>query len=144
MWELPESGIEPISPALAGGFFTTDPPWKPLNEFLKAKCELASVEQLELQHMGILHVFTSYFHGPLPGADEKEWGSSQKARESPPQWHRHAGDYLLLPRCLHMVSHACLDSPLVGSKNFTPLRGRAVNLLTPQGQGENLLVWRRV
>ena len=79
-----------------------------LREFLKAKCELASVEQLELQHTGILHLFTSYFHGSLPGVDEKDWGRSQKARGSPTQWHRHAGDYLLLLRGLHLVSHACL------------------------------------
>ena len=26
MWCLPRSGIEPVSPALAGGFFTTEPP----------------------------------------------------------------------------------------------------------------------
>ena len=26
MWDLPGSGIELVSPALAGGFFTTDPP----------------------------------------------------------------------------------------------------------------------
>ena len=26
MWDLPRSGIEPMSPALAGGFFTTEPP----------------------------------------------------------------------------------------------------------------------
>ena len=134
MRDLPGSGIEPVSPALAGGFFTTDPPWKPLNEFLKAKCELASVEQLELQHTGILHLFTSYFHGSLPGVDEKDWGRSQKARGSPTQWHRHAGDYLLLLRGLHLVSHACLHSPLVGSKNFIPLRGRAVHLFTPRDQ----------
>ena len=30
MRELPGSGIEPASPALAGGFFTTEPPAKPL------------------------------------------------------------------------------------------------------------------
>ena len=29
MWGLPRSGMEPVSPALAGGFFTTDPPGKP-------------------------------------------------------------------------------------------------------------------
>ena len=28
MWDLPRSGIEPVSPALAGGFFTTVPPGK--------------------------------------------------------------------------------------------------------------------
>ena len=27
--DLPDSGIKPKSPALAGGFFTTDPPGKP-------------------------------------------------------------------------------------------------------------------
>ena len=27
--DLPEPGIEPVSPALAGGFFTTEPPEKP-------------------------------------------------------------------------------------------------------------------
>ena len=27
--DFPDSGIKPASPALAGGFFTTEPPWKP-------------------------------------------------------------------------------------------------------------------
>ena len=134
MWDLPGSGIKPVSLALAGRFSTTDPPRKPLSEFLKAKCELASVEQLKLQHMGILHLFTSCFHGPLLGVDEKDWGSSQKARERSPQQHRQVGDYLLLLWGLHLVSHACLDSPLVGSKNFTPLGGRAVNFSPPRDQ----------
>ena len=30
MWDLSRSEIEPVSPALAGGFFTTEPPEKPL------------------------------------------------------------------------------------------------------------------
>ena len=29
--DLPGPGIEPLSPALTGGFFTTEPPGKPLN-----------------------------------------------------------------------------------------------------------------
>ena len=29
MWDLPGSGIEPVSPALTGGFFTTEPRGKP-------------------------------------------------------------------------------------------------------------------
>ena len=29
MWALPGSGIEPMSPAVAGSFFTTEPPGKP-------------------------------------------------------------------------------------------------------------------
>ena len=30
MWDLPGSEIEPEAPALAGGFFTTEPPGNPL------------------------------------------------------------------------------------------------------------------
>ena len=30
MWDLPRPGLEPVSPALAGGFLTTAPPGKPL------------------------------------------------------------------------------------------------------------------
>ena len=29
MWDLPGPGFEPLSPALAGGFLTTEPPGKP-------------------------------------------------------------------------------------------------------------------
>ena len=28
--DLPDLGIEPASPALVGGCFTTEPPWKPI------------------------------------------------------------------------------------------------------------------
>ena len=28
MWDLPRTGLEPVSPALAGGFLTTAPPGK--------------------------------------------------------------------------------------------------------------------
>ena len=31
MWDLPGPGLEPVSPALAGGFPTTAPPGKPRN-----------------------------------------------------------------------------------------------------------------
>jgi len=34
MCDLPKSGIEPVSPALAGGVFTTEPPGMPLNPIL--------------------------------------------------------------------------------------------------------------
>ena len=30
MWDLPGPGLEPVSPALAGGFSTTAPPGKPV------------------------------------------------------------------------------------------------------------------
>ena len=35
MWDLPGPGIESVSPALVSGFFTTEPPGKPLVLFLK-------------------------------------------------------------------------------------------------------------
>ena len=35
MWVLPGPGIEPVSPALTGGFLTTAPPGKPLANILK-------------------------------------------------------------------------------------------------------------
>ena len=34
MWELPGPGIEPVSPVLAGGFFITEPPGKPITSVL--------------------------------------------------------------------------------------------------------------
>ena len=35
MWNLPEPGIKPTSPALAGGFYTTEPLGKPSGDFFK-------------------------------------------------------------------------------------------------------------
>ena len=35
MWDLPRPGIESVSPALAGWFFTTEPPGKPYQNILK-------------------------------------------------------------------------------------------------------------
>ena len=34
MWDLPKPGLEPASPALAGGFSTTAPPGKPASFIL--------------------------------------------------------------------------------------------------------------
>ena len=33
MWDLPRPGLEPVSPALAGGFLTTAPPGKSLKPY---------------------------------------------------------------------------------------------------------------
>ena len=35
MWDLPGPGLEPMSPALAGGFLTTAPSGKPSDKFLR-------------------------------------------------------------------------------------------------------------
>ena len=36
IWDLPRTGLEPVSPALAGGFLTTAPPGKPWSPIFKA------------------------------------------------------------------------------------------------------------
>jgi len=41
MWDLPGSGIEPVASALAGGFFTTEPPGKPYVLILPCVCHFA-------------------------------------------------------------------------------------------------------
>ena len=38
MWGFPGSGIEHVSPALAGGFFITEPPGEPLNNSFLIEC----------------------------------------------------------------------------------------------------------
>ena len=45
MWDLPRSGIEPVSPALAGRFFTTEPPGKPWEQVL-----MRMFQMLQPQH----------------------------------------------------------------------------------------------
>ena len=43
--DLPDPGIEPVSPALAGGFFVTEPPGKPTLELKKKLCEVSQTEE---------------------------------------------------------------------------------------------------
>ena len=37
MWDLPRPGLEPMSPALAGGLSTTAPPGKPVYRYFTKK-----------------------------------------------------------------------------------------------------------
>ena len=39
MWDLPRLGLEPMSPALAGGFFTTEPPGTPYTAHLQGRSQ---------------------------------------------------------------------------------------------------------
>ena len=41
---LPNPGIKPMSPASAGGFFTTEPPGKPLKKVIDLKKYIYSVK----------------------------------------------------------------------------------------------------
>ena len=44
MWDLPGTGIEPLTPALAGGFFTTELPGK--QNFLIHRIPILGAETL--------------------------------------------------------------------------------------------------
>ena len=48
MWDLPGPGLEPVSPALAGGFLTTAPPGKPPEPILEETVNAF------LSHLGLL------------------------------------------------------------------------------------------
>ena len=43
--DRPDPGIEPVSPALTGGFFVTEPPGKPTLEFKKKLSEVSQTEE---------------------------------------------------------------------------------------------------
>ena len=72
MWDLPRSGIEPVSPTLAGKLFTTEPPGKPLRGLLVGLCictyMAVSVAQfsLRLQQFKINHRKASLLPSLLP------------------------------------------------------------------------------
>ena len=59
MWDLPGTGLEPMSPALAGGFLTTAPLGKPLLFIFIAKYSLAI--QLVWKYHNL------YIHSPADG-----------------------------------------------------------------------------
>ena len=49
MWDLPGPGLEPVFPALAGGFLTTVPPGKP-------QCHVFFIHSSVDGHLGCFHV----------------------------------------------------------------------------------------
>ena len=59
MWDLPGPGIEPVSPALAGGFFTTAPPGK--SQMLNLKALLYHIWLSHCFKLIIIQLCCSYF-----------------------------------------------------------------------------------
>ena len=51
--DLPNPGIKPTSPALAGGFFTTEPPWKPIYMYEKREGVSHSIMSNSLKPHGL-------------------------------------------------------------------------------------------
>ena len=54
MWDLPRPGLEPMSPALAGGFSTTAPPGKPqVADFISKHHPLKTVTPIFFQRTSL-------------------------------------------------------------------------------------------
>ena len=72
MWVPPRPGIEPMSPALAGAFFTTEPPGKPyLLSFQPTKNR---VDFPTLCHLISLRTHDPHFTGDKTKA--RSWGQN--------------------------------------------------------------------
>ena len=61
MWDLPGPGLEPVSPALAGGFFTIAPPRKPLDRAFGVMSK-NSLTSFMLAHEVVCFTFNSQTH----------------------------------------------------------------------------------
>ena len=67
--ELPDPGIEPESPALAGGFFTTEPPGKPVFES-RIFIILCYDMGVTVKMLGATESFSNYFLEMYPKVTE--------------------------------------------------------------------------
>ena len=79
MWDLPRPGLEPVSPALAGRFSTTEPPGKPWNFFgggeaqgFIFKCSFRFTERLRGRHREFPYT-SSPPSAPPPSASPPGW-----------------------------------------------------------------------
>ena len=63
MWDLPGSGTELMSPALAGRFFTTKPPRKPLKILNNYTCEDCSSKYRHILRIQVhMKLWAALFH----------------------------------------------------------------------------------
>ena len=78
MWGLPGSGIESVSPALAGGFFITEPLGKPWCFFL---CPISFCDKnsspVGLGHFQIWTKLSLWCHGSVWAEIRKAWKESE-------------------------------------------------------------------
>ena len=76
MWDLPGPGIEPVSPALAVGFFTTEPPGKPLSLTFKFQYSIFySLNSVSFYlHFGSRNLFFSpWMDVMVHASEESKW-----------------------------------------------------------------------
>ena len=69
--DLPDPGIEPESPALAGGFFTAEPPGKPLFYVVVQFSQHCLLKRLSFLHC----IFFPLCHLPASAGDVGDLGS---------------------------------------------------------------------
>ena len=67
--DLPNPGIEPMSPTLAGRFFTTEPPGKPCNQIIMMKIRTLNWQSKFRFHQ--LSFYTCFI--PVPDPIEELW-----------------------------------------------------------------------
>ena len=71
MWDLPRPGLEPVSPALAGGFLTTVPPRKPQVLFTVTQALLWRARQD--WYLGVINLFICPIHLVSPDIQKSVW-----------------------------------------------------------------------
>ena len=122
MWDLPRSGFEAVCPALAGGFFTTEPPWKPpeISQFQNV-CWLSCWQSFPGRYWA-----QSPSHSHLPGL----WW--QVIREAPSQ----SSHFPLIPS--HQIPQPWpgLGAALWGPSLFLVLVCQVLNLERKKKRGE--------
>ena len=83
MWDLPRPGIEPVSLALAGRFFTTEPPGKPCLNVVRLPMPSLPV------HLA-LHIMTAMkwqrHHVSLQTTEKPPWTPCQRLQRAPLLW----------------------------------------------------------
>ena len=62
VWDLPRSRIKAMSPALAGGFFTTEPPGKPLGKVFDYLANLLTGNSLFRYFCFLIILFPNLFY----------------------------------------------------------------------------------
>ena len=67
MWDLPGPGLEPMSPALAGGFLTTAPPGKPYRSSFDWRFKGNHSEEMiiQLKAKGYFEGYPAKFEGSM-------------------------------------------------------------------------------
>ena len=136
MRDLPGPGLEPVSPALAGGFLTTAPPGKPLDSFLKVTLTAMrrKVWWLRSQLRGkvSLNLKIKIPRPPTLGRRRGSWMEVEKDKERPVG---HPAGALLSWRCKRPS-----DGREKGQGCQTPLRPRRIREPRRCCHGERLAV----